>query len=130
VISQKLVRLLCPDCKQAYRPNPKLLQKVGLPPETKVLYRAPKPEEEEEEDEDYEPCEKCGGVGYFGRTGMVEFIETTPAMKEIIEAGADAAKIREQAKKEKMQSWQSDGMRLVAAGKTSLEELQRVFKPA
>lgn len=130
VISQKLVRLLCPDCKQAYRPNPKLLQKVGLPPETKVLYRAPKPEEEEEEDEDYEPCEKCGGVGYFGRTGMVEFIETTPAIKEIIEAGADAAKIREQAKKEKMQSWQSDGMRLVAAGKTSLEELQRVFKPA
>ena len=131
VISQKLVRLLCMDCRQAYRPNPKLLQKVGLPPETKVLYRAPKPDEEEEEsDEEPEVCEKCGGVGYFGRTGMVEFIEITAGIKEIIEAGADPAKIREQAKKERMQSCQSDGMRLVAAGKTSLEELQRVFKPA
>ncbi|RLS52760.1 MAG: secretion system protein E [Planctomycetota bacterium] len=130
LISQKLVRLLCPKCKQAYRPNPKLLQKVGLPPETKVLYRAPKPpEEDDEEFEDYEPCEKCGGVGYFGRTGLVEFIEITPGMKEIIENGADPQKIRDQAKKEKMQSWASDGLRLVAAHKTSLEELQRVFKP-
>ena len=131
VISQKLVRLLCPSCRQAYRPNPKLLQKVGLPPETKVLYRPPRPDEEEEEsDEEPEVCEKCGGVGYIGRSGMVEFIEVTPAIKEVIEAGADPAKLREVAKKERMQSCQSDGMRLVAAGKTSLEELQRVFKPA
>ena len=131
VINQKLVRLLCPSCRQAYRPNPKLLQKVGLPPETKVLYRAPKPDEEEEEKgEEPEVCEKCGGIGYFGRTGMVEFIEVTPPIKEVIETGADPAKLREVAKKERMQSCQSDGMRLVAAGKTSLEELQRVFKPA
>ena len=130
VISQKLVRLLCTSCREAYRPNPKLLQKVGLPPETKVLYRAPKPDEETDDDEEPEVCEKCGGVGYFGRTGMVEFIENTEAMKKIIEAGADPAKLREQAKKDRMQSWQSDGMRMVAAGKTSLEELQRVFKPA
>lgn len=128
VISQKLVRLLCTECRQSYRPNPKLLQKVGLPPETKVLYRPPRPDEEDE-DEEPEVCEKCGGVGYFGRTGMVEFIEINEAMKQLIEAGADPAKIREQAKKDRMQSWQSDGMRLVAAGKTSLEELQRVFKP-
>ncbi len=132
VISQKLVRLLCMSCRQAYRPNPKLLQKVGLPPETKVLYRPPRPDEEEEGKDDEEPevCEKCGGVGYFGRTGMVEFIEVTPGIKAVIEAGADPAKLREVAKKERMQSCQSDGMRLVAAGKTSLEELQRVFKPA
>lgn len=130
VISQKLVRLLCTACRQAYRPNPKLLQKVGLPPETKVLYRAPRPDEEEDKDEEPEVCEKCGGVGYFGRSGLVEFIEINEAIKAIIEAGADASKIREQAKKDRMQSWQSDGMRLVAAGKTSLEELQRVFKAA
>ena len=130
VLSQKLVRLLCTSCRQAYRPNPKLLQKVGLPPETKVLYRAPKPDEEAEDDEEPELCEKCGGVGYFGRTGLVEFIEVTPGIKEVIESGANSAQLREQAKKERMQSCQSDGMRLVAAGKTSLEELQRVFKPA
>jgi type IV pilus assembly protein PilB len=126
VLSQKLIRLLCRKCRKAYRPNPKLLQKVGLPPETKVLYRPPPPESED--DPEYEPCEKCGGVGYFGRTGMVEFIEMTDGMKEVVAAGGDVNAIKQQARKEKMQSFHSDGLRLVAEGKTSLEELQRVFK--
>ncbi|MEZ6123781.1 MAG: ATPase, T2SS/T4P/T4SS family [Planctomycetaceae bacterium] len=39
VITQKLIRRLCDDCKQAFRPNPQLLQRLGLPPETTVLYR-------------------------------------------------------------------------------------------
>lgn len=126
VLSQKLIRLLCRKCRKAYRPNPKLLQKVGLPPETKVLYRPPPPESED--DPEYEPCEKCGGGGYFGRTGMVEFIEMTDGMKEVVASGGNAQAIKLQAKKEKMQSFHSDGLRLVAEGKTSLEELQRVFK--
>jgi type IV pilus assembly protein PilB len=126
VLSQKLIRLLCRKCRKAYRPNPKLLQKVGLPPETKVLYRPPPPESED--DPEYEPCEKCGGVGYFGRAGMVEFVEMTDGMKQVVIAGGDANAIKQQARKEKMQSFHSDGLRLVAEGKTSLEELQRVFK--
>jgi type IV pilus assembly protein PilB len=127
VLSQKLVRLLCGKCRQAYRPHPKLLAKVGLPPETKVLYRATEAGGDEAE-EDEEICEKCGGVGYFGRTAMIEVIEMTPGMKEVVAGGGDAAAIKAHARKEKMQSFQSDGVRLVASGKTSLEELQRVFK--
>jgi type IV pilus assembly protein PilB len=128
VLGQRLVRLLCTKCRQAYRPHPKLLAKVGLPPETKVLYRANEGGGDDDDDEE-EVCEKCGGVGYFGRTGMVEAIEMTPGMKEIVAAGGDVAAIKTQSRKEKMQSTQSDGIRLVAAGKTSLEELQRVFQP-
>lgn len=127
VLSQKLVRLVCTKCRQAYRPHPKLLAKVGLPPETKVLYRAT---EVGDDDDDEDICETCGGVGYFGRTAMIEFLEMTPGMKEVVAGGADAAAIKLQSRKEKMQSFQSDGVRLVAAGKTSLEELQRVFRPA
>ncbi len=131
VVSQKLVRLLCSKCRQAFRPHPKLLAKVGLPPETKVLYRAFEAAAEtaagEEEEEE---CEKCGGMGYFGRTALIEVIEMTDAVKEVVIAGGDAAAIKAAARKEKMQSFQSDGLRLVAAGKTSIEELQRVFKPA
>ena len=40
-ISQRLIRMLCKECRLAYRPNPKMLAKIGLPPETKTLYRAP-----------------------------------------------------------------------------------------
>jgi type IV pilus assembly protein PilB len=127
VMSQKLIRLICRKCRQAYRPNPKLLAKVGLPPETKVLYRPPVPVEGQDEEE---PCEKCGGVGYFGRTGLIEMIEMTDGMKGVVAGGGSVDAIKAQARKEKMQSYQSDGLRLVAEGKTSLEELQRVFKGA
>ena len=126
VIGQRLIRLLCRKCRQAYRPNPKLLQKVGLPPETKVLYRPPGPPPEGQPVP--EPCARCGGTGYFGRTGLTEFIEMSAEMKAVVAAGGDAAAIKAQAKKEKMQSLNSDGLRLVAAGKTSLEELQRAFR--
>jgi len=123
VLSQKLIRLVCRKCRQAYRPNPKLLAKVGLPPETKVLYRPPPAD-----DGDEDVCRRCGGVGFFGRTGMVEFLEMTDGMKQVVISGGDAAAIRLQARREKMQSFHSDGLRLVAEGKTSLDELQRVFR--
>ncbi|MCA9079859.1 MAG: Flp pilus assembly complex ATPase component TadA [Planctomycetaceae bacterium] len=131
VCSQKLVRVLCTKCKQAYRPNPKLLAKVGLPPETKVLYRPPRYDEEDEEDEDEEErrvCRRCGGLGYHGRTGMLEFIEVTEPIRKAIAQGANANQLRELARNEKMQSFQSEGLRLVVDGNTSLEELQRVFR--
>ena len=130
VCCQKLIRVLCPKCKQAYRPNPKLLAKIGLPPETKVLYRAPRPGEDEDEDDDEEPevCRRCSGTGYLGRTAMIEMVEMTEAMQAIVAKGGNADAIRAQARQEKMQSFQSDGLRLIVEGKTSLEELQRVFR--
>ncbi|WP_437204504.1 ATPase, T2SS/T4P/T4SS family [Planctomicrobium sp. SH664] len=129
-LSQMLVRLLCKKCRRAYRPNPKLLAKVGLPPETKVLYHPPRPDEEEEGKKPGEPviCDACGGTGYRGRTGLMEVIEMTEGMQKVILAGADPKALRAQARAEKMQSFQSDGIRLAAEGLTSLEELQRAFK--
>jgi type II secretory ATPase GspE/PulE/Tfp pilus assembly ATPase PilB-like protein len=129
VVSQKLMRQLCQECRQAYKPNPKLLAKVGLPPETKVLYRVPRATENEKgEVEEPPPCMKCGNLGYLGRLGLFEAIEMTDGMKQVVAAGGGYDAIKAQAKKEKMQSFQADGLRAVAAGKTSLEELQRVFQ--
>jgi type IV pilus assembly protein PilB len=127
IVSQKLVRLLCPKCRQAFRPHPRLLSKVGLPPETKVLYRAFEAGGDEAEEE--EDCEQCGGMGYFGRAALIEYIEMSDAVKKAVAGGGDAAAIKAASRKDKMQSFQSDGLRLVAAGKTSIEELQRVFRP-
>ncbi len=125
IVSQKLLRVLCEDCKQAFRPNPKLLKKVGLPPKTKVLYRPGQPDPEDPEDE---PCEVCGGLGYFGRAGMFEMLEMTDGMREVVLGGADVSAIKSKMREERMPSFQSEGLRLVAEGRTSLDELQRTFK--
>lgn len=127
VVTQKLIRVLCPDCRLAYKPKAEFLRKLGLPPDTPALYRQPP---EPEEGTPMDECEKCGNVGYFGRTAMFEFLEATDGMREVIAQKPDAAAIRAQMKKEKMTMLQQDGLRLVAEGRTSLEELQRVFKPA
>lgn len=131
LINTKLIRKLCPECKQAYRPNPKLIAKVGLPADTKTLYRKPVATENEQgEVEEPDPCEKCNDTGYFGRTGIFEYIEMSDGVKECIISGGDANAIRTLARKEGMTTFSKDALRHVATGVTSLEELQRVFKPA
>ncbi|QDT37286.1 ATPase, T2SS/T4P/T4SS family [Stratiformator vulcanicus] len=129
IISPKLVRKLCEKCRQAFRPNPKILAKVGLPPETKLLYRAAKPPAEDDPDAElYEPCEKCGGTGYFGRVGIYEFLIMSDAVKEVVRGRPDGAKIRQLMKSEEMPTYQREGLRLVADGVTTLEELQRILR--
>ena len=128
VFSQKLVRLLCTDCREAFRPNPKLLEKVGLPPETKVLYRKGEPAVDEKTGEEDDPCEKCGGVGFYGRVAMIETIVVTDPIRKLIAEGAPSDQIKALARTEGCLTFHKDGLRLVAEGKTSLEELQRVFK--
>lgn len=122
ILSQKLLRLLCPKCKQAFKPNPQFLKRVGLSESTSLLYRAPSA------DDDAASCRKCGGIGYLGRKAIFEFIEMTDEMRGLIARKADPAEIRAQMKKDEAVTFQRDGIRLIAAGETSLEELQRVFK--
>lgn len=129
VFSQKLIRILCTSCREAFRPNPKLLEKVGLPPETKVLYRKGEPAVDEKTGEEEPPCSKCNGVGYIGRVAMLETLLMTDALRDVIrKGGITADAIKTQARADGMLTFQKDGLRLVADGKTSLEELQRVFK--
>ena len=130
LINTKLIRMICPECKQAYRPNPKLIAKVGLPSDTKTLYRKPVATENEKgEVEEPDPCEKCNDTGYFGRIGIFEYIEMSDGVKACIIGGGDANAIRTVARKEGMTTFSKDALRHVAKGVTTLEELQRVFKP-
>lgn len=93
-----------------------------------MLYRTPQPVEVDGKIEEPDPCRFCGGIGYYGRTAMFEVIEMTDSVRKVVAAGGDAAAIKQQARKEKMSSLRSEGLRLVAEGVTSLEELQRAFK--
>ena len=128
MIGQKLIRVLCPACREAYRPNPKLLSQVGLSKTTKMLYHKPAPYEPVKGEEEPSPCRKCGDLGYFGRTGAFELIEMTDAMRELVSRGAKADEIKALAREEGMINIQQDGVRLVGEGKTSLEELKRSFR--
>ena len=126
IITQRLIRTLCNKCKERFRPNPKLLARVGLPTNTKVLCRKGEPPELEKNEEP-EPCEKCGDIGYHGRAGAFELLEMSEGMKELVLQGADAAAIRKQMRADGMQTLQKDGLRIVEEKQTSLEELQRIF---
>jgi len=132
VVSQRLIRLLCNKCKLAYRPNPKMLTKIGLPPETKTLYRAPTTQEKTATEADVappEPCDACGGSGYFGRSAIFELAVMSEGVRKLVAAGAGAPEIKSQARKDNMITLQQEGLKLIVEGKTSLEELQRIFAP-
>jgi type II secretory ATPase GspE/PulE/Tfp pilus assembly ATPase PilB-like protein len=131
IVTQKLIRKLCDDCKQAFRPNPMLLKKLGLPPETSVLYRAPvpPPPDDPKAPTIEELCADCDGVPYHGRVAAFEMLEMTDTMKEVVAHGADPAEIRRQMMADGQTTLQKDAIRLVAQGLTSLEEVQRTFAP-
>jgi type II secretory ATPase GspE/PulE/Tfp pilus assembly ATPase PilB-like protein len=131
ILTLKMIRKLCDPCKQAFRPNPQLLKRLGLPPETSVLYRAPSPPppDDPEGQTIEELCADCDGSPYHGRVAAFELLEITDGMKEVIVNGADAAEIRKQMTLDEMTTLQKDALRLVVEGKTSLEEVQRSFAP-
>lgn len=129
ILTQKLIRKLCKDCKQAYRPNPALLKKLGLSEQTTVLYRAPSPpaEDDPEAPTVEELCAPCGGSPWHGRVAALELLEITDGMKEVIATGLSAEAVRRQMNTDGQVTLQKDAIRLVAEGITSLEEVQRVF---
>ena len=129
IVTQRLVRRLCGRCKEAFRPNPKLAKKIGLPPGTKVLYRRPRPMDPDEQDDDYEPCVRCNEAGFIGRTALFELIEMTDQMRELVASGEfKSSDIKRVAKEQDMLTLQKDSIRLIATGISSLEEMKRTFK--
>lgn len=131
ILTQKLIRTLCDDCKQAFRPNPQLLKRLSLPPEVTVLYRAPSPPDPDDEDAPTieELCEDCDGMPFHGRTAVYELLEMSEGMKDVVLAGADPAEVRRQMKEDDMRTLQKDAIRVVVEGRTALEEVQRSFSP-
>jgi type II secretory ATPase GspE/PulE/Tfp pilus assembly ATPase PilB-like protein len=121
LIGQRLVRRLCPDCKEAYKPNPEMLRKTGLPTDkVEYFYRAPKTPQED--------CPTCGGLGYQGRIGVYELLVLTDRIRDLVREKAAATAVKAEARKDGMLSMREEGLRLVARGVTSIDELLRVVK--
>lgn len=128
VLGQRLVRKLCPECKQAYAPNPEVVRRVGLPPERVKQFYRPPTEGEEEEADNGNRCRHCGGQGYRGRTGIFELLTVTDRMRALIRENPDINAIRQEMTKQGMKQLQEDGLRQVVEGETSIQELLRVCK--
>ncbi len=127
VMNQRLVRDLCPVCKEAYRPNPEFLRKANLASQrVDVLYRPPKSIAVEKG----KPviCPRCNNVRYAGRTGLFELMALDDEARAMIGRGANVADIRAHARKSGMRNLQEEGLALVIAGRTSIEEVLRAVK--
>jgi type II secretory ATPase GspE/PulE/Tfp pilus assembly ATPase PilB-like protein len=132
ILGQRLVRLLCPKCKVRYKPNPDLLRKANLPVDKiKYFFRPPEAGNGQPEGATgvAQPCERCGGTGYYGRTGIFELLEVSDRIRDLIRCdNPNLNAIRQEAIKNGMKSLQEDGLRQVMEGKTSIQELLRVSK--
>jgi len=126
ISNQRLIRKLCPECKQGYSPNAELLRKFNIPAErVKVLYRAGKVQYDKKGREF--TCEKCRGTGYIGRTSIFETIIINDQLRKAIISSKSLSEIGTQFRHEKMILLQQQALRQVIAGITSVNEMIRVL---
>ncbi len=126
VLAQRLLRRLCPNCKNAYQPSkeefddivsdygPEDFRQTGIEfSKDLTLYAAA-------------GCDQCNGIGYKGRMGIHELMEGTKEIKRMIKKQASAEELFFQARKEGMTTLMQDGIGKVFKGSTDMTEVRRV----
>ncbi len=120
IIAQRLIRKICPHCKEPVDLTENVMQRVGLSrltdKKTITAFHG-------------KGCKNCLNSGYRGRVGITEILILSSALRELILARAGEFQIKELARKEGMQSMREDGLSKVIQGLTSLEEVLRVTAP-
>jgi general secretion pathway protein E len=112
VMAQRLVRLLCLECKEPYQPGDAERERLGLSDQGVQLFRA-------------SGCEHCNMTGYRGRTGIYELIEIGEVLREAIHGGEGEQSLLRLARQHSP-GIDADGRRRIISGDTSLEEVLRV----
>ena len=125
-IAQRLIRLLCPDCKKKITPDVKVQEMIlkeieALPPAIKKDIKIPKPLKIYTAN----GCKKCKSSGYVGRIALYEILAMTPQLAEIILKEPTESKIYQEAQRQEMIDMKQDGILKVLAGITSVEEVLR-----
>ena len=131
VSCMRIVRKLCEECRIEYRPNPQLLQQLGLPVgRIDKLYRpfVHKPGMIDAEENEILPCDHCCGIGYKGRTGIFEVLKINDAIRESATKDPKYNSIASIAKANGHISLQQEAAVVIAQGITSVQELQRMLK--
>jgi general secretion pathway protein E len=120
VLAQRLVRILCPHCKQPCDPPPEPLWSELMAPWRSALPRRM-----------YKPvgCLECRRTGYLGRMGLIELLVMTDAMRSLIAGGGDLTQLRNQAARDGLRSLRVSGAEKIANGVTTLDEVLRAAPP-
>jgi general secretion pathway protein E len=115
VLAQRLVRVLCPSCKQAYKPKLDDLP-ADFPKEKLTTFYRPN------------GCRECRGSGFRGRSGIFELLRTDNAIRRLCVERVDASQIRDHAIEHGMMTLRQCGWMKVINGATSVEEVLRITK--
>jgi len=127
ISNQRILRKLCPTCKQGYAPNKELLKKFNLPADkAKVLYRPGK--EVYDKRGKASTCEMCQGTGFVGRTAVFEVIVFDDELKKAIRTVKQLPEIgMEFRRRAKMLYLQEQALRKAIAGTTAINEVLHVL---
>jgi type IV pilus assembly protein PilB len=115
-VAQRLIRMICPKCKESYKVPRQTMEDFGIKVEEEgdvTLYRG-------------RGCTNCTNIGYKGRTGIFEVMMMEPEVEELILAREPASVIREEARKHGMMTLREAAVKKVLDGVTTMEELLRV----
>ena len=118
IVAQRLVRVLCPRCKEAYEPDTESLIDAGIPRNAvngRSIYRR-------------KGCNACMNTGYRGRTGIFEIMIMDEGVKKLILRTSDSNQINDEAVRNGMSTLVQDGARRVLEGITTIEEVLRVTR--
>lgn len=115
IVAQRLIRKICPECKEEYKVPQEALVDIGFSEEEAekvVIYKG-------------RGCPFCGNTGYKGRLGLFEVLEVSDNIRELILVGASAIEIRRKAIEEGMITLRASGIEKLRSGSTTIEEVLR-----
>ena len=111
--AQRLVRCVCPHCREQYQPSIGLLHVFGLTPEDGPFFHG-------------KGCPRCGGTGYMGRTAIFEVFPMLDELQEMVTAGKSKQEIYRRARELGIRTMTDDAAKKIRAGITTAEEAIRV----
>lgn len=111
--AQRLVRCVCPHCREPYQPSIGLLHVFGLTPEDGPFFHG-------------KGCPRCGGTGYMGRTAIFEVFPMLDELQEMVTAGKSKQEIYRRARELGIRTMTDDAAKKIRAGITTAEEAIRV----
>ena len=115
IIAQRLVRKLCPDCKQPFDPPEGMLARLGVSKDDTVFYQAV-------------GCQKCGGSGYIGRMAVHEMLPMNKTVRELVARKAPEYEIHGALRQQGMRFLSDRGLGKVREGTTTINEIYRVLQ--
>ncbi len=128
IINQRLVRKLCTECREAFKPDVATLKKLNLPADKiECFYRTPTEPKLDRKGREI-ICTNCRGTGYLGRTGVYEVLIVDEPTTKLIAAGEPINRIKAQCRKNKMYYLQEEGLLKVIDGTTSMQEVLRCLR--